>query len=135
MNDHTEYVDGRAEPAFIDAVHDAMERLWAAVPGIGDEDRDMFALAVSEIVTNVVEHASGRESISVTAQVSATARDLCAVLTDDAHPALIDLEAVSMPGVDAESGRGLALALASLDELIHEPGAGNKWRLLRHRRG
>ncbi len=134
MSDHTEYVAGHAEPAFIDAVHDAMERLWLAVPTVGEEDRTMFSLAVSEIVTNVVEHAAGRETISVTAEVSATARDLCAVLTDDAHPALIDLDVVRMPDEDAESGRGLALALATLDELTHEPGGGNTWRLLRHRR-
>jgi serine/threonine-protein kinase RsbW len=39
-----------------------------------------------------------------------------------------------MPGADAESGRGLALALAALDELRHETDDGNVWILRRERR-
>ena len=50
------------------------------------------------------------------------------------EPALIDLGSVSMPGSDAESGRGLAIALATLDELVHETERGNVWRLRRLRR-
>ena len=40
-----------------------------------------------------------------------------------------------MPDEQAESGRGLAIALAALDELSHETDGGNTWRLRRlHRR-
>lgn len=95
----------------------------------------LFRLAVSEVATNVVEHALPREPIHVTVEVDADADAFSAVFTDTADPALIDLGAVEMPGEDAESGRGLAIALATLDELVHERGGGNTWRLRRRFRG
>lgn len=127
-------VTGAADLALVDAVHDALESLWVAAPTVADEDRMLFALAVSEVVTNVVEHAEGPTHPTVSVRLEVDDRALTALMRDDADPALIRLDQVSMPGEDAESGRGLALALAVLDELVHEPGEGNVWRLRRLRR-
>ncbi|MFB7892206.1 ATP-binding protein [Microbacterium sp. NPDC056044] len=126
-------LDGVADDALVDRVHDALDDLLGRVPGIGDEDAMMFRLAVSEVATNVVEHALAREPVRVTVELHADADALSAVFTDTADPALIDLGAVSMPDSDAESGRGLAIALATLDELVHETEHGNVWRLRRRR--
>lgn len=127
-------VDGPADLSLVEAVHDALESLWARVPEVGDEDRMMFALAVSEVATNVVEHAEGPEVPHVRVRLEVDAEWLTAVMADDADPALIRLHEVSMPGADAESGRGLAIALAVLDDLVHETDEGNTWRLRRRRR-
>lgn len=127
-------VEGPADLSLVDAVHAALESLWNAVPNVSDEDRMLFALAVSEVATNVVEHAEGPEHPEVSIRIEADADALTAVMTDNADPALIRLDRVGMPGEDAESGRGLALALAALDELTHVPGDGNVWRLRRVRR-
>jgi len=127
-------IEGPADLHLVDAVHAALESLWSAVPDVSEEDRMLFALAVSEVATNVVEHAQGPDHPEVTIRLEVDAGALTAVLTDDADPALIRLDQVSMPGAEAESGRGLALALAALDELVHEPGQGNTWRLRRRRR-
>jgi serine/threonine-protein kinase RsbW len=57
---------------------------------------------------------------------------------DRAAVADVDLADVSMPAVDAESGRGLALALAVSDGFAHDEreGGGNRWTLrLDRRRG
>ncbi|WP_322410357.1 ATP-binding protein [Microbacterium invictum] len=125
-------VEGRADDTFIDEVHQVLDMLWSSHPEVDEEDRTLFTLAVSEIATNVVEHARAREEISVSLDVSIDGTGLRAVFFDDADPALIDLRNVSMPGQDAESGRGLALALATLDELEHSGEAGgNEWRLTR----
>ncbi|MGL4256681.1 ATP-binding protein [Microbacterium sp.] len=128
-------LEGIADPLLVDRVHDALDRLFERAPGAGDEDRMLFRLAVSEVATNVVEHALAREPIHVTVEVDAAPGAFSAVFTDTADPALIDLGAVEMPGEDAESGRGLAIALAALDELVHERNGGNTWRLLRRFRG
>lgn len=128
-------LSGIADPLLVDRVHDALDQLFARAPDAGDEDRMLFRLAVSEVATNVVEHALAREPIHVTVELDADAHAFWAVFTDTADPALIDLGAVSMPGEDAESGRGLAIALATLDELAHEPDGGNTWRLRRVHRG
>ena len=46
--------------------------------------------------------------------------------------ATVDVDDVRLPGPDAESGRGLALAHAVLDGLRHESGPeGNTWTLWR----
>ncbi len=128
-------LEGIADPLLVDRVHDALDRLFERAPDAGDEDRMLFRLAVSEVATNVVEHALAREPIHVTVEVDADPGAFSAVFTDTADPALIDLGAVEMPGEDAESGRGLAIALAALDELVHERDGGNTWRLLRRFRG
>lgn len=127
-------VEGPADLGLVDALHAAFASLWSAVPEVSDEDRMLFELAVSEVATNVVEHAEGPDHPLVSMRLEVDVTALTAVMTDDADPALIRLDEVSMPGTDAESGRGLALALAALDELVHEPGDGNVWRLRRLRR-
>lgn len=128
-------VEGPADLSLVDALHAAFVSLWSAVPEVSDEDRMLFELAVSEIATNVVEHAEGPDHALVSMRVEVDPIALTAVMTDDADPALIRLDDVGMPAADAETGRGLALALAALDELVHEPGEGNIWRLRRLRRG
>lgn len=127
-------VEGPADLSLVDALHAALASLWSAVPEVADEDRMLFELAVSEIATNVVEHAQGPDHAHVSMRLEVDGTALTAVVTDDADPALIRLDEVSMADADAESGRGLALALAALDELVHEPGDGNVWRLRRLRR-
>jgi serine/threonine-protein kinase RsbW len=128
-------LEGVADPLLVDRVHEALDQLFERAPGAGEEDRMLFRLAVSEVATNVVEHALAREPIHVTVEVDAGADAFSAVITDTADPALIDLGAVEMPAEDAESGRGLAIALATLDELVHERDGGNTWRLRRTFRG
>lgn len=126
---------GIADPPLVDSVHEALDQLFERVPGAGEEDRMLFRLAVSEVATNVVEHAAAREPIHVTVELDGDGESFRAIFTDTADPALIDLGAVAMPGEDAESGRGLAIALATLDELVHENDGGNTWRLRRTHRG
>lgn len=126
--------EGIVDDALVDHVHDALDELFLRTPGVGDEDAMLFRLAVSEVAANVAEHAQAREPIHVTVELDADDEALSAVFSDTADPALLDLSAVSMPEADAESGRGLAIALAACDELIHETEGGNVWRLRRRRR-
>ena len=125
-------LDGSADLAFVDALLDDLDRLWDLAPGIADEDRLLFGLAVSEIATNIAEHSPTEARIS--AEVIASAGSLRAELRDTAPAARVDLS-TPMPGADAESGRGLALSTSVLDELRHETtGAGNVWTLVRQLR-
>lgn len=123
-------IDGAADLAFVDGLLDELDRLWAAVPRVPEEDRLLFGLAVSEIATNIVEHSPPGTRID--ALVSAAPSALSAELRDTAAPAHIDLAGAAMPGADAESGRGLALSRTVLDELEHTGSdAGNAWRMVR----
>ena len=129
--ERTARLDGIVDAALPDRVFEALESLWPQSAHVGDEDRTMFALAVSEIAANIAEHAEAREPIHVSVVLGVGDDDLWAVFSDTADPALIDLSDIDMPGMDAESGRGLAMALATLDELVHETDKGNTWRLRR----
>ena len=124
-------VEGAARPAFIDDVHDALERLWASAPQVGEEDRLLFTLAASEVATNIVTHATSGHRIDVVFEASVSSDAIVATFTDNADPAPVALLDATMPGTDAESGRGLALALAALDAFTHEAAGGNVWRLRR----
>jgi serine/threonine-protein kinase RsbW len=134
-NEWTEEVCAIVDAEFPNLVFDALTALWSSGPSVPDEDRESFTLAVSEIAANIVEHASAREAVHVSLTLTVADARLEAVFTDTADPALIDLSSVQMPDWDAESGRGLALALATLDELVHETHEGNTWRLRRTVRG
>ena len=93
-------IEAVADDSFIDRVHDGLDELFRRTPGVGDEDAMLFRLAVSEVATNVVAHASSREPVRVTVELDADETALSAVFSDTAEPALIDLDGVSMPGED-----------------------------------
>ncbi|MDN3312087.1 ATP-binding protein [Microbacterium oryzae] len=125
-------VEGRADLTFVDAVLDALEKLWDEAPDVADEDRMLFTLAVSEIVTNVATHAPGAPDLVTSAELEVSEEMLRAVIKDTAAPVQIDWSTVGMPGDEAESGRGLALAQATLDRLEHRSDEdGNIWLLIR----
>ncbi|WKN50264.1 ATP-binding protein [Nocardioides sp. Arc9.136] len=130
-----------AVPDTVDRAHQELELLWAEAPLVGDLDRMRFELAVIEVLANVVEHAYGDDredpadgahgARGVDLDLAVEADRLVAVLHDDGIRAELDLSRVSMPGEDAESGRGLALTLATVDELEYRREDGrNLWRLV-----
>lgn len=132
-----------AVPDILDLVHGLLEQLWLGHPEVSDDDRLRFETAVVEILGNIVEHAyeldSGRgtaptESRRFQLVVGVTPGKVLATFGDNGLPAELDLGSVLMPDVDAESGRGLALAKASLDVLDYARVDGrNRWALECHR--
>lgn len=141
----TVHLDVPAVEESLEDVHAAVAGLWEADPTVGVRDRIRFETALIEIVGNIVEHAyrldesepglvaraatRGGRQIDVTLTVDA--RQVRAVLGDNGLPAALDLSGVTMPEDDlAESGRGLALALASVDDLDYGRVDGrNTWSL------
>jgi serine/threonine-protein kinase RsbW len=126
------HIDGPARLDLVDRVLDALDRLWADTAYVPVQDRTLFALALSEVATNMVQHTADPETVALTVDVLVSRDCLDATLTDTAPPAEIDWDRVEMPEADSESGRGLALSTAALDELRHfSDERGNTWRLRR----
>ncbi|MBT2483838.1 MULTISPECIES: ATP-binding protein [unclassified Microbacterium] len=126
------HIDGPAGLAMVDRALDQLDLLWARSPEVSAEDRTLFTLAVSEVATNVVQH-NGTAPVTMTVDVRVAGDVLCADITDSAPPASIEWRDVAMPDADSESGRGLALARAALDEFSHTfDEHGNTWTLRRH---
>lgn len=126
------HLGGPARLALVDAVLDALDAAWTDAPGVPDEDRTLFTLAVSEVVTNMVQHGEGPTAVTVRAEIRLGSGVLTATLIDTAPPASIDWHGISMPDENSESGRGLALSQSVLDEFTHTfDDTGNTWRLTR----
>lgn len=131
-----------ATPAMLDLVHTVLEKLWEQHDDVAMSDRIRFETAVIEVLGNIVEHAYELDASPADVLrrfdvcLSATRDELVARFGDNGMPMAIDLSEVAMPGQDAESGRGLALAVAALDDLGYERVDGrNLWRLTCRRRG
>ena len=122
----------------VDAVHDLLAAFWGQEPEVPDLCRMRVETAVVEVVANIVEHAFAADQTSgadgqhrrLTIAVGREATTVVVACRDNGLPAAIDLSEVTMPDDDAESGRGLAMAIQVLDELRYEHHEGrNFWRL------
>lgn len=129
-----------ADPEVMDLVHALLEHLFAHSPQVDDATRMKFEMSVIEILGNIVEHAYAHDSALPEVDPADARRfeivlllkddELVATLADNGMPVSLDLSAVSMPDELAESGRGLALARAALDDLDFARIDGrNHWRL------
>jgi len=137
-------LSGPATPEMLDLVHAVLERLWADHADVSRGDRARFETAVIEILGNIVEHAyrldpsddpNDESARRFDVSLVATDEELVAAFGDNGMPVALDLSNVTMPDEDAESGRGLALAAAAVDDLSYERVQGrNHWRLLCVRR-
>lgn len=117
----------------LDRIMDLVGEMFA-VEEIDDSDRMQFEIAVAEIGANIIEHAGRGRPISLTLQLTLFPDRLEAVFLDDGAPARVDLRSVELPDALAERGRGLAIALAALDELrYHRRSDTNRWTLVCYR--
>jgi serine/threonine-protein kinase RsbW len=132
-----------AQPASVDLVHSAVDQLWVGRESIGTVDRIRFETAVVEIFANIVEHAFRSDADlpdglarRLDLRLEATDDEVTALFSDNGLPAELDLSDVTLPDEDAESGRGLAMAIAALDDLHYERVEGrNRWSLVCRRAG
>ncbi|NHA68150.1 ATP-binding protein [Phycicoccus flavus] len=127
---------GFAVPEEIEALHDLLERVGRDHPDLASLDLGLFETAVIEIANNVVEHGRPPGAVRWTFGVDVHPDRVVGVLTDDgeALPATVDVGSAVMPGVEDESGRGLPLATAVLDELTYGRADGvNVWTMVRRR--
>ncbi|MCL8024390.1 ATP-binding protein [Nocardioides bruguierae] len=126
-----------AVPETVDEVGALLAEVWDEAPWTPAGDRFRLELAVTEVVGNVVEHAYAHVSEegsapdhSLTLALDVDHERLRAVVEDDGQAAAVDLSDLSMPDAEAESGRGLPIALASVDELSYaRTETRNTWTL------
>lgn len=122
------------DPACLDRVHASLDQLWSAAPLVAVRDRELFATAVIEIAGNILAHTGSAFECRITLTVCD--ESLVAVLEDTGDAVEVDLEAVGWPDELAESGRGLAIARAAVDEVSYRrAGDHNVWRIRRAREG
>lgn len=123
-----------APPDDVDAVHDFLETVWEANPGVSEFDRMAFETALIELASNVIQHAAGEGGVTCVLTVDADENGLSASLADTADAGGIVLMERSMPDELSESGRGIALIQALVDDLRYERvDERNVWSISRAR--
>jgi serine/threonine-protein kinase RsbW len=122
-------------PGDVNTVHDFLVELWPDVDTVSNVDRISIETALIELAANVMQHADSDGSgltCEFTIVVSDDAIEM--VVRDTGEPGEIQLVGAEMPELDAESGRGLALISALVDEVAYaQEGGHNVWRLKRAR--
>ncbi len=122
---------GLAVPESINELHDLLERVAADHPHLDPGDLMMFETAVIEVAGNVVEH--GRPKGKVVYRFTLGVRpDRIVAHMREASDAIPQFSQDSADQLD-ESGRGLALSRAVLDEMSYRRADGeNIWTLVRN---
>lgn len=132
MTEHVYVLSGFAVPEGLDELHRLLARAGRDHPHVPQADLMMFETAVIEIAGNVVEHGGSPGTVRWAFRLDVTPDLLAAVLWDSGQPFEGDLALTSMPDPLSDSGRGLPLAKATLDELDYSRADGaNHWRMLR----
>ncbi len=127
-----EYVlEGFAVPDQLDAVHDLLGQAVAEHPRLDPTDVMLFETAIIEIANNVVEY--GRPEGQVRWKFTIRVReDEIEAELDDTGQRFTPGRGKAMPGEDAESGRGLPIAEALLDQIeFKRLDDTNHWRMVR----
>jgi len=119
-------------PDDVDTVHDLLETVWSDVPDIGMQDRLSFETALIELASNVMRHADPGSGVMCTLTIETFPDRIEATLSDTGEPGDVQLAERSMPDALAESGRGIPLIQALVDELRYDRADGlNHWYITR----
>lgn len=125
--------DARADsgPDFPAEIQRTLDAAWAVHDEVPNTIRLEMATAAAEVGNNILDHAGRGRDLQIRMEVRVLDDRVRVEFADDGLPADMDLALVHMPDVMAESGRGLALARASLAELayLRDDGA-NRWTLV-----
>jgi serine/threonine-protein kinase RsbW len=127
---------GVAVPESLDLVQDLLVVVRSDHPDISETDLSMFETAIVEIHGNVVKHGRPVGRVVYAFSLTVHADRLVGFLADTGEAAtdLTDLTELPLVDVMAESGRGLWLARATLDELLYaRAGDRNTWKMTRLR--
>ncbi|BDZ44827.1 ATP-binding protein [Naasia aerilata] len=123
-------------PDDVDTVHSMLSSVWeenSTVPAI---DRFSFETALVELASNVMRHADPGSGISCRLAITVFPDRIEATLTDSGKPGDVQLVGRAMPDELSESGRGIPMIRALVDDLDYSREEGsNSWRISRHLRG
>lgn len=130
MNGESYSLRGLAVPEGLASLHELLARAAREHPSLPPTDVMMLETAVMEIAGNVIRHGKPSGAVNWTF-ILEVGPPLRATLADSGEE-YAEIWTGDMPDEMAESGRGLALADAALDQLVYERrGIINVWTMTR----
>jgi len=132
MNDASYSLTMFSPPATLDEVHELLSAVWEKSPHVSAENQMRFETALIELVSNVFRHADTGDGVACALNIDISDMHIEAQLSDTGEPGDFKLMHATMPDELSESGRGIALIQALMDEFTFEnQGEHNIWRILR----
>ncbi len=120
-----------AGPDFPGEIQRILDETWAQHPEVPDSVRIELGIAAAEVANNILDHAGRGRDLHVKMELRVLSDEVRVDFFDDGLPAEVELEALAMPDVMAENGRGIPLARASLRELRYRRvDEVNHWTLV-----
>jgi glycosyltransferase involved in cell wall biosynthesis/anti-sigma regulatory factor (Ser/Thr protein kinase) len=133
-NPRAEAIEALWGPDFPGEIQRTLDDVWVEHREVPPPIRMEMEIAAAEVGNNVLDHAGRGRDLRVRMEVWVLDDHVRVEFKDDGLPADMDLAAIHMPDAMAESGRGLALARASLREMAYQRDVdGNRWTLISHR--
>jgi serine/threonine-protein kinase RsbW len=128
------HLEGLAVPESLDRLHALMDRVRSEHQEIDPTELMLFETAIVEIHGNVVQHGRPEGKVLYAFDLQVCSDRLVGSLADNGD-AVQDLSGRSgLVGKDAESGRGLQLARAALDDLVFARRENrNTWQMVKRR--
>ncbi|MBX7450888.1 ATP-binding protein [Mycolicibacterium sp. 3033] len=124
-------VESVTGPTTLEEIQRTLDAAWQTI-AVSDATKMYVELAVSEIASNIIEHAGDGKSVNLRMAVVVESDVVSVTFTDDGRPAPVELTNFDMPDAMAERGRGLSIAHRVLDELSYcRDKKGNHWTLVR----
>lgn len=118
--------------ASLERVHAGLDEVWQRYPWVSSLDRMAVETAVVELASNVIRHSLKEQGSRAELALAVGDQELRAQIIDDGGEFSGDLDHVQMPGLDAESGRGLAVIDMLMDVFEYRrQSSHNRWTLIR----
>lgn len=128
---HRYELAGRAVPEALTTLHNLFTRAGSEHADIEHNDLMLFETAVIEVAGNVIEHGRPPGEVRWRFRLDVRPGWLEAELSDSGEAFGRPVDA-PMPAPESDTGRGIALARAALDELGYiRRGGENHWHMVR----
>lgn len=117
-------------PDDISNVHKFLTEVWDENPHLSNRDRNSIETAVIELTSNIILYSNGTNGIKCQILVEIDKEGIQATITDNGDLADLEIDEHIMPDEFSESGRGIPLIRALVDEFSYENlNKENTWKI------
>lgn len=119
-------------PDDVNAVHEFLSIIWAENPHISSRDQFSFETAIVELVANIISYSEATSGVTCEVVIETSEGQIDATISDNGELVELELDEHIMPDELSESGRGIPLMRALVDEFSFDTSDNrNTWRLLK----
>lgn len=131
VNEMTKYRQHLSVPPDdVNAVHEFLQIIWTENPGIPLRDQMSFETAIVELVANIISYSAATCGVTCAVEIETSEGQVDAIVSDNGELVILELDEHIMPDEFAESGRGIPLIKALVDEFTFDVSENrNIWRL------